>query len=500
MCLTYPTWFLEVLCEYHGKPLVLEPFQIDYLIDRSLFRIVMKCRQSGGSMQLSMDKFFKAFTNTHLRADIVSTTLSEATDKIKYIRDLYDSLPLKYRIPLEVNNALSIGFHSGSKLSIVRSVAASGTAVRGGRKSLAFDEFAHVAGAEELFFSALPAIMRSDDLGIDIVSTPKGDLNLFAKIWQNEADLFTAKRQWDMFTRHKFIWVDVPSFTNDYQGAQKRWKVDYAENMDYMEKLVEEFASDKLRLIMMQNPWEWFLQEFCGVFLTELDAFFSQELITKCLRGTVAKADDGFEEFTEEVVIPWTLGGGRTKDSAGHQVFMGIDFGESSSTTDKTSLQVLEILPSGKYIHRYSETLNKRDARGADFPAQAAHIASVAKIFQVSKVLCDETGLGRGIVPLIKKMIPDINVEGVNFNPATKEEMVMNLKTLMEQGNLLLQEGDIQLQGQIRNLKRDITPLGTTRYHGEPHDDMFWALCLAARTGMWKPFSIWTLGSRTFGG
>jgi len=445
-------------------------------------------------MQLAMDKLWRAYTNTHFRVDIVSTTLSEATDKIKYVRDLYESLPLRYRIPLEVNNALSIGFHKGSKLSIIRSVAASGTAVRGGRKALAFDEFAHVMGAEDLFYSALPAIMRDDKLGIDIISTPRGDLNLFAQIWKNEADPFTLKRPFDMFTRHHFVWVDVPSFTTDYEGAQKRWRVDYGENMDMMEALVAEFASDKLRLIMMQNPWEWFLQEFCGVFLSELDAFFPQDLIQKCLKGTVAVADDGENEYTEDVVIPWNLSTGRTKDSLGNQVFMGVDFGESSETTDKTSIQILEALPGGRFIHRYSETLNKRQY--PDFPSQSEHISNIAKTFKVSKVLCDETGLGRGIVPLIKKMTPDISIEGINFNPTSKEQMVMNIKTLMEQGNLWLQEGDIQLQGQIRNMRRDITPSGTTRYHGEPHDDMFWALALAARSDMWKPFSIWQVGTR----
>jgi phage FluMu gp28-like protein len=116
---------------------------------------------------------------------------------------------------------------------------------------------------------------------------------------------------------------------------------------------------------------------------------------------------------------------------------------------------------------------------------------------KVNRIYADETGLGRGIVPLLRRDLTSVNIEGVNFNPSSKEDMVMGLKTLMEQGNLLLPQRDIQLQGQIRNIKREISPAGTTRYSGKPHDDMFWALALAARGGRHTKFAIYQLGSRS---
>src|SRR5687767_333281 len=90
LALAYPTWFFELLCEYHGEPLILEPFQLKYLLDPSMFKIVNKTRQAGGSFQVSMAKFYKAVRNHSYRCDIISTNLREATDKIKYIRDLHE--------------------------------------------------------------------------------------------------------------------------------------------------------------------------------------------------------------------------------------------------------------------------------------------------------------------------------------------------------------------------------------------------------------------------
>lgn len=494
LCLAYPTWFLEVLCEFHGKPLVLQPFQIEYLLNPSPFRIINKTRQAGGSLQLSMDKFYRAYRRPSYRCDIVSTSLAESVDKIKYIKDLHETLPKRFRIPLTIDNALSIGFHKGSRLSIIKSVAATPKSVRGGSKEIVLDEFAHVPKSREIFLSAVPSIMRGD-LGVDIVSTPKGDLNTFADIWKNEIDPFTGLRPYDMFSRQQFIWLDVPDYVTDYDRARYLWYEEYNQNIDVMRDLVMEFGSDKIKIVLAQFPWEWFLQEYCGVFLSEIDAFFSWELIQSCLRGRVASADDGQNGVYEEALIPWTLNEGRPDDSMASQVFLGVDFGESDETTDKTSIQVLERLPSGHFMHRYSEVLNKREY--PSFPAQARYISYVAKQFKVNKILGDHTGLGRGVMPLIHEELPSFAIEDVNFNLQSKEAMVMNLKTLMEQGRIWIQEKDLALQGQIRGIRRTVSPSGNFQYSGEPHDDMFWALALAAKSGQYTEFAIYSLGPRT---
>lgn len=484
LCLAYPTWFYEVLVEFEGGPLVLEPFQIKYLLDDSTFKITNKSRQMGGSVQLALAKFFKAYRNPSYRCDIVSINLKEAADKIKKIRDLWDSLPASYQIPLSIDNNLSIGFHEGNRKSVINSLAAS-SGIRGGRKDVVFDEFAHIKNNKELFQAALPAIMNGQ-LSVDIVSTPSGRHNLFGEMWLNEPNA-EGKRKFDYFSRHEFYWYDTTRFINvpDTKIVRDYWENELGKNMNLMPELVDKFGNDKLQAIRSMFPMDYFLQEFCGHFIDDTTALFSFELINKCLRGPVGEIDG----YTEEALEPWTE---RPEDN-NNFVIMGVDFGQSGEGDDKTSIQILERDKDGKLKHRYSRNLNRRQY--PTFPDQAQEIVNVAQRFKVNKINADSTGLGLGIVPLIKKLAPSLPVEGVNFNVPEKEHMVMNLKTLMEQNMVWLMEDDKALQAEIHNIKGDVLPSGTIRYHGEPHDDMFWALALAAREGVYKHFAVYTIDS-----
>ena len=492
-CLAFPTWFFEVLTRFDDKPLVLEKFQIKYLLDPSLFKITNKTRQSGGSLQISLAKFYKAYRNPAYRCDIVSINLKEATDKIKYIRNFHETLPSKWQIPLSIDNQLSIGFHKGSKQSVIHSVAAS-AGVRGGRKDVVFDEFSHIPGGDELFYAAAPAIMRGQ-LAIDIVSTPLGNRGLFADIFNNVEDEF-GSHPYSFFSRHQFLWLDVPSFLKPdmFDKCQASWYNDFKCDMSRMRELVETYASDKLMFFYHSYPWEQFLQEFCGVFLDETTAFFPWALIKTCIRGTLGRAtavaDNGTTEYDiiEESLEPWHM----KPEGNMNQCFMGVDFGESAKNTDKTSIQVVERLPNGRFLQRYTEILDKAQYPG--FGEQAAHIADVYNRMKANRLSFDFTGLGRGIEPLLRKELPNAPIENVNFNLDTKENMVMNFKVLMEQGNLWIQADDTQLQGQIRNIRRDLHPSGRANYHGEPHDDAFWAMALALRGGGYKPFHMYSIG------
>lgn len=487
LAFNYPTWFFELYAEIKGEPLFLEDYQIRYLLDPSIFKITNKARQAGGSLMISLQKMYRAYRNEGYRCDIISINLKEAIDKIRYIRKIHDTLPLRWKIPLEIDNAGSIGFHKGSRMSSIHSLAAS-AGVRGSSKEVVFDEFAHIPLAQELYYAATPAIINGD-LTLDIISTPNGNLDQFSMIWRNEKDE-EGEHPFDMFSRHKFIWCDVRRFVTDYDRVQEVWYNELHENMDYMPQLVKDFGSEKLLYIFRQFPLNQFKQEFCGVFLDELTAFFPASLIQRCLHPEFAKTEYDEER---EYLDPWTS----RPEGNTNQVFMGVDYGESDVDTDKTSIQILERLPNGRLMHRYSEVLSIEDY--PDFPAQAAHIVQVYKDFRPIKISADDTGLGRGINPFIRKYDPTIPLDEVNFNYASKEQMVMDLKGTMERGDLWLQQRDTQLQGQIRNIERKLGDNGRATYHGKPHDDMFWALALAARAGSFKPFAMYSLGGRRVG-
>ena len=151
-CLQYAPWFFELLTEVDpDTPTVLEEFQIEYLLDTdSRFKITNKTRQAGGSLVVSMAKFWKCYRNEATNCDIVSVNLEEAQGKITYIRNLWETLPTRWRHPIYPDNTTSIGFHGrGNRQSVIRSKAAS-SGVRGGRKDIVFDEAHHLPNFKEI--------------------------------------------------------------------------------------------------------------------------------------------------------------------------------------------------------------------------------------------------------------------------------------------------------------------------------------------------------------
>ena len=477
----YPTWFFELYAEFDGKPLVLEDYQIRYLLDDNTFRITSKCRQAGGSLMLALNAFYKAYRTPNYRADIVSINLKEAVDKIRYIRKIHDTLPRRFRIPLTTDNQTSIGFHKGAKQSVIQSIAAS-SGVRGGRKDMIFDEFAHIEKAKELFYAAAPAIINGGHT-LDIVSTPAGDQDLFSEIWFNKPDPRTGEHAYGDFSRHQFIWCDVRRFVTDYDAVQHVWYNELHQNMDYMEQLVRDYGTDKLKFYYHLYPWNMFLQEFCGSFIDETNALFPQSMIQHALRGTVSQADD----LEEEAIETWT----RRPENNDDEIFIGVDFGESTEDSDKTSVQVV-VRQKGIYKQVFKENFSQKDY--PDFPRQANRILQFCRAFRPNKIMMDGSGVGRGIVPMIQERAPELNIDAITFDYINKEEMVMNVKKLMEEGNLWIQAEDLALQAQFRGMERKITESGRVTYHGKPHDDMFWALCLAVKGGAYKHFGISILG------
>ncbi len=494
LALYYPTWFFETLVKFEGKPLVLEDFQVRFLADSSAFRICNKSRQMGGSMQVAMDKLFKAYTRPGYRCDIISINLKEATDKIKYIRNFWDSLPKKYQIPLTTDNALSIGFHRGSNRSIVHSLAAS-AGVRGGKKEIFFDEFAHIPMGEELFYAAAPAALNGN-LGIDLVSTPAGIHNLFASIYLNQADATSGRNPFANFSRHKFIWVDARRLVHEgmYEEAQHVWKVEYREDMNLMRDLVEKYANDKMLFFYHLYPWEMFKQEFCGAFVDDTNSFFPPILVNKCVKGPLGKVSTNDADYSEDFLEPWTS---RPVDNM-NEVFMGVDWAENRPGGDYTAAVIIELDPTtGRYLHRKTFMFTGKKFQG-EFDPQIDEVVRIAREFSVTRVTVDHTGLGIYIGERLKKLLNEFGIptELVDFHHNVKAQMTMNLKSLMEKDLLWLLAEDKALYAQLIGLKRKITESGNTLFSGEDHDDIYWALALAAKKGSHSPFAIYQIGAK----
>lgn len=461
-----------------GVPTVLEEFQIAYLLDDRPYKVSNKTRQAGGSLVVSMAKFWKAYRNEGFRCDIVSINLKEAKGKITYIRNLWESLPLKWRHPLALDNAHSIGFHLGRRRSEVNSLAAS-SGIRGGKKDVVFDEAAHIPGFDDLFVAALPATVR-DKGGFDVVSTPLGQQGKFFEIYSNHDELYTD------WARHAFIWIDVNAFCNNKEQAREIFATDFGSNLRFITAstdFFEEYATPDLKRIAASFTEEQFLQEFCGDFVDESTAFYPHDLINKCRKQTEPQHDGDKDYFDV-----WLQGRPEENDQP---VFMGIDFAEGRKGGDSTSIQILEKNKKDILVQRFYKDLDSSNGFD-DFDKQLNYISKLIHLYKPQVVRCDETGLGRKLSADLKKL-HGTRIEPVTFTNVNKEEMALGLKSLMEQGKLYLQWDNKAIAGQIHNIKRKLTIAGNIQYSGEPHDDMFWALALAAKGQGKRGFRIITL-------
>lgn len=474
LCLQYPVWFFELLTEVRGSPFVLERYQIKYLTDPTSFKITNKTRQAGGSLIVASAKFFKAYRKESYRCDIVSVNQKEASDKITTIRNLWESLPIRWRHPLSKDNELTIAFHAGRRRSVINSIAAS-AGVRGGQKDVVFDEAAHIPNFDQLFVAALPATIR-DKGGFDVISTPLGNQGRFAEIWLN------SNGKYSHWGRHEFYWWHVSEFCDDIDAADKAWKHEYQQSVSAMPDFFDRFGGERIKEVASSLTWEEFLQEYCGILIDEASAFFPWELINKVRKQT--EREPGSEEWLD-------LWYSRPVDND-NEVYIGVDFAEGrSSSSDSTSIQIIEKGEDGIMRLRHSSDL--KGEQWSNFEAQLDLISDLIDRFRPTRVVVDETGLGRKLAQDLKERHGGL-IEPITFTNPIKEQMALNVKGLMERNRIWIPFDNKKIAHQIHAIQRSVTISGNTTYAGKPHDDMFWALALACKGAHRTSFRIFTVG------
>jgi phage FluMu gp28-like protein len=280
--------FLETFTELDGAPFVLEPYQIRFLNDQCAFRIVNKARQIGFSTIIGAEGLHRAVKATLVRqgyeANFVSVNRREASAKIEIVRRLYYSLPEEltaYGIkPLLWNDSeFEITFgktpYQGSLVSQPAS-----SAIRGGRKDILFDEFAHIRDSKKLYQAAIPAITRGNSR-ITIISTPLGQSGLFY-------DIMVDTDGYPEYSRHEVPWWESKAMVKPglYEEALAMNAPDAHGNIPIRDTMgtidrVEKFGTDKLLAIFRSfaNDHMSFQTEYEAMFVDETESYYTWDLI-----------------------------------------------------------------------------------------------------------------------------------------------------------------------------------------------------------------------------
>lgn len=432
-----------------GQPFRLEPYQVRFLNDRSVFRIVNKSRQIGFSTIIGGEVVHKAAVTPAYKANIVSINQKEAADKITIAGNLYHSIPDEFKETdpvlkpiLWTNSNDEISFHRPPITSSIISQPAS-AAVRGGRKDIYFDEFAHIRDAQKLYRAAMPAITRGDSR-LTIISTPLGQSGLFYDIASNE-------QAYPEYSRHAVPWWECSAMVRPelYEEA-----LALAALVEGSEERVLKYGTDKLHIIYngFGGDLIGFQTEYEATFADEATAYFTWELI-------VNSTDNELPVWRE-----WP-----SNYEAQGFISIGVDLAKER---DQTVFTVVEHMDDGNKKVLFTRATQE------DYADQFEYLKNLIAATHANRVTIDQTGVGQKFVEDARRELSTkTNIEGVVFTNAKKEKWATSFKGAMQTGTVSWP--NIQdLRRQIHGIKRTKTEANFYKFAGKA-DDYFWSLMLA---------------------
>lgn len=146
--------------------------------------------------------------------------------------------------------------------------------------------------------------------------------------------------------------------------------------------------------------------------------------------------------------------------------FMGVDL---ARVEDFTVLTVVDENGSQVYFERFNQISWER---------QVERIVDVTKMFGVTKVFLDSTGIGDPIYEQVRRK--GVPAEPYKFTNESKERLIDNLAMMIEGSRVRLLDITVQ-QNELESYEYEVTKAGNTRMNAPSgmHDDTVIALALA---------------------
>ena len=234
-------------------PFDMYDFQVDMVrkFDEDRFNIAKLPRQSGKSTIVTSYLLWYVLFNDNVNVAILANKAATAREMLGRLQLSYENLPKWMQQGIVGWNKGSLELENGSKI-LASSTSAS--AVRGMSFNIIFlDEFAFVPNhiAEQFFASVYPTISSGKSTKVIIISTPHG-MNQFYKLWHD------AERNANNYVATEVHWSQVP-------GRDDKWKQQTIENTSEAQFRVEfecEFLGSvdtlitpsKLRMMPYKDP------------------------------------------------------------------------------------------------------------------------------------------------------------------------------------------------------------------------------------------------------
>ena len=256
-CSKDPVYFIRKYIKIVSLDEGVIPFNMydfqEEMVDRfheNRFNIAKLPRQSGKSTVVTSYLLWYVIFNDNVNVAILANKAPTAREMLGRLQLSYENLPKWMQQGIIGWNKGSVELENGSRL-LASSTSAS--AVRGMSFNIIFlDEFAFVPNniAEQFFASVYPTISSGKNTKVIIISTPHG-MNMYYKIWHD------AERNKNEYINTEVHWSQVP-------GRDAKWKEQTIANTSEAQFRVEfecEFlgsvdtliSASKLRLMVYED-------------------------------------------------------------------------------------------------------------------------------------------------------------------------------------------------------------------------------------------------------
>ena len=257
-----------------------------------------KPRQAGISTVFAMKAFARAIlTNKNFIAVFVSYKKEEAINKVQYVKQFLEALPLAFRKKIVRDPNQLIEWENANKTR-AKILSHSQKEVRGlPVDALFLDELAFYSIADAIYDSALPALGQTHGT-IDIGSTPFGRGGKYH-------DIVTDRVKYPNFMVDDIKWWHCTRYLKDPTPAGFIEAMKKAGGLELEERVYT--YGNRFLIDMFKNTEdpEVFMQEFEGHFVDASAAFFHRELIFGCCYTHFSSIDD-YDPQDGEYIDPIT--------------------------------------------------------------------------------------------------------------------------------------------------------------------------------------------------
>jgi phage FluMu gp28-like protein len=457
--------FLMTFGSYADDPIKLEAYQLAFLNSESAMRCVEKSRQVGYSWVFSCETLARSHLREQYTGVFVSYNLQDAKEKIAYVQQMHEELPLEFQKKKVVDSKLEIAFQSNSgHRRISRIISSPSKAPRGKKGDIYLDELAHCHNDKDIYKGSTALTIRSAGQ-LTVCSSPLGRRGTFWEIARQEV------RPYKSFWRQAVPWWLCSLMCKDPVRASRE-----AGKMSTQER-VERFATKKTLIQFDSLLLEDFQQEFECLYSDEAMTFYPYELIIPCTDPELELCED----FAE------------VRKQAKGRLVAGYDVGRKR---DASELTIWDDREDGEIVMLYAKSYDK-----VPFADQEADLTAMMSILPIVRLSIDATGIGMNLAERVEAE-HGAAVVRETFTAAIKEVWCTDFKIGLQKRRIRMPR-DRDLIAQIHSIKRDTTLGGRVTFDASRdsngHADKFWSCAMACRKERGEQVADCDVRVRVFG-